>query len=624
MTAVRVSEFDLWQPGYGNAVVSIYQAGTTTPLSCFLDEALTVAADNPQTLLSKIVAGVDYGKFEEPIYVGAAYTLKINSTDETGVVRPPLTTLDGEDASAATAIAANGTQARAIEDILADEVNAEAFGTFSAVSASGNTTILDAAIAAAASIGGGEVIIPEGTWPFNQITLSQGVVLRGRGRDVTVLQSQVADKAVTLSGDRAGFRRLTLDGVSLQVGSTGVFSKANDETVFDDVMVKRFETGIHFKGGYAANWNDLYVDNCTSGAKLHGDLDAGNGSDGQEFSNNRWQGGLVSICTGFGVELSYEDQRCWHNTIADVGFESNTGTAVKINGARWTSLPGCWWYANTNNLAVQDDSDTTKTDNTVIGLRIREGAIDSGISTFAGLCQDVVLSGMELTGGTYTLALITNPILAVDCVEDATLTINGVDANKWVRRQSIWESLPASAGLTSDATATEAWSINLEPGQVVNIRAVVIGRQRNGTDYARYHVARSARRPGSTLAYQAQTANFTLGEIITGATSGATARIVADSDSGATGTLTLIDITGVFQNNETLTGALGGSATANGTLVAQNAALLGSTTSIEAAVESDANWACDFAANQGEIQLLVTGAAAKTIEWTAGVEVVSS
>jgi len=621
---MRVQEFDLWQPGYGGATVKIYQAGTTTLLNCFLDEALTISAGNPQVLSSKIIDGTDYGKFTLPIYVGAAYELEINSTDQTGVQRPPIVTLSGENASEALVTPANGPQARALEDVLADEINAESYGTLSASSASGNTAILNAAIAAAAAISGGEVLVPEGTWPFNQITIPQNVVLRGRGRGVTILQSQVADRAVTLTGDGAGFRSLTLDGVSLQAGSVGVFSKANDETVFDNVLVKRFETGLYYKGGYAADWTNLYIDNCVTGAKLHGDLDAGGGSDGEEFSNNRWNGGLVTTCTGIGVELSYEDKRVYHNTLSDVGFESNTGTAVKIKGARWTTLGGCWWYANTNNLEVLDDDDTTKTDNKVIGLRLRDGAIDSGISTFAGTCQDVVFSGMELTGGTYTLALVTNPILVLDCVEDATLTVNGVDGAKWIRRQSIWESLPASAGLTADATATEAWSINLEPGQVVNIRAVVIGRQRNGQDYARYHIARSARRPGSTLAYQAQTANFTLGEIVTGGTSGATARIVADSDSGATGTLTLIDIVGVFLNNEAITGALGGAATVNGTLTPQNAALLGSTASIETAVETDAAWNADFAANQGEIQILVTGAAAKTIEWTAGVEVVSS
>lgn len=68
------------------------------------------------------------------------------------------------------------------------------------------------------------------------------------------------------------------------------------------------------------------------------------------------------------------------------------------------------------------------------------------------------------------------------------------------------------------------------------------------------------------LAYDAQTANFTVGATVTGGTSGATAVILADADGGATGTLTLGSLNGVFQDNETITGSSGGSATVTGTL----------------------------------------------------------
>jgi Ca2+-binding RTX toxin-like protein len=60
---------------------------------------------------------------------------------------------------------------------------------------------------------------------------------------------------------------------------------------------------------------------------------------------------------------------------------------------------------------------------------------------------------------------------------------------------------------------------------------------------------------GNPLAYdgQAATANFKVGTILTGATSGATARIVGDTDGGATGTLVLQNIVGIFQDNEIIT-----------------------------------------------------------------------
>lgn len=72
-----------------------------------------------------------------------------------------------------------------------------------------------------------------------------------------------------------------------------------------------------------------------------------------------------------------------------------------------------------------------------------------------------------------------------------------------------------------------------------------------------------------TLEYISQTANFTIDEPLTGATSGATATIVVDNDSGSSGTLTLTNLlpgTGAvfFLDGEAITDGGGGSAVANG------------------------------------------------------------
>jgi hypothetical protein len=69
-----------------------------------------------------------------------------------------------------------------------------------------------------------------------------------------------------------------------------------------------------------------------------------------------------------------------------------------------------------------------------------------------------------------------------------------------------------------------------------------------------------------TLDYDAQTGNYSTGNILTGGTSGATAIILEDSDSGVTGTLTLGNISGTFQDGELLTDGGTGSADADGTL----------------------------------------------------------
>ena len=74
---------------------------------------------------------------------------------------------------------------------------------------------------------------------------------------------------------------------------------------------------------------------------------------------------------------------------------------------------------------------------------------------------------------------------------------------------------------------------------------------------------------GFDLAYDAQTVNFTVGRTVKGETSGAKGVIVADADSGATGTLTLKRVQGTFYDNEPLVEfnvASPGRAVANGQL----------------------------------------------------------
>jgi hypothetical protein len=154
----------------------------------------------------------------------------------------------------------------------------------------------------------------------------------------------------------------------------------------------------------------------------------------------------------------------------------------------------------------------------------------------------------------------------------------------------------------------------------------VIGNQQNGTNSGEYVLAASAKRVGATLAYDAQTVNFTVGATLTGATSGCTARIVGDADGGATGTLTVRSIVpgdgGYFIDNEIITGSSGGSATANGTLSVPTVSLLGASTSLRTDREDVAGWAAAFVANGPALELQVTGAASTTIEWTVDVDCV--
>lgn len=617
MPAQNIGFFDNWTPGYGGATVTIYIAGTTTLASVFTNEGLTVAADNPQTLSSMVDDGITYGKWAAPLYTSQAVFIEIDNINDTGIIRPPLTDLDDEDASLALVTGEDGTEARSLAERADDFLVALDYGALGATAATNNTT-LTAAIGAAAAAGGGVVELPAGTYPFTGLTEGAGVRLRGKGRGITILQCQTGGNCITLNGDRSGLEHLTLDGVNTVASSVGVFSKANDETVFDDVDIKRFVTGLHCKGGRRPAWRELYLTNNTTGAKLHGDDNAGGGADGDEFLHMGWIGGVVSQNTSIGVDLSFEDMKCWHNALRNVGFKDNTGTALKINGARFTNLFNCWFEGNTTTLAVLDDGDTDNADiNTVIGLHFHGGKMDGGAVTFNDTCQDIVLDGMEITNVDFTLTSVDNNILFRDCIEDDAVTIAG-DGTKITRIRTINKG--GASAVTTGSAATAIWKLSLLPGELAYLVGKILANQRNGIKKYGSHKGVHAHRPGSTLAYDTQTANFTVGDLLTGATSGATARILADSDSGATGTLTLRDIDGEFEDNEIITDESTGSATVNGTLSHQNAALLGSVVDIKAPYQETV-YSATFAANGPEVELQATGAASETIEWLGEVDV---
>ena len=81
------------------------------------------------------------------------------------------------------------------------------------------------------------------------------------------------------------------------------------------------------------------------------------------------------------------------------------------------------------------------------------------------------------------------------------------------------------------------------------------------------------------LDYDAETVAFTVGETLTGGTSGATSEIVRVFDSGTTGTLWLTDIaSGPYDDNEAITDGNGGSATADGASALLAAAITGIST----------------------------------------------
>lgn len=623
----RIAEFDIWKPGYGGSPVYVYKSGTSDLANVFKDEVLSIPADNPIILSSMLAAdGTRYGKFPYPIYTNQSYYMNIAGIETTGVIRPELSSLDGEDASTATVKPSGSSTPTTLSKFASLQVFVSMYGEFvegSGGVASTNTDTL--ALAIAAALNGGEVNIPTGTYKINSIEVPEGVIIKGMGRESTILQSVIGDKSFVIVGDRAGFKDITLDGVSLTTNSIGVFSAKNNEIFFESVMIKRFEVGMHFKGGFGHFWNDLSIQNTEYGAKLHGDTSDG----GSSFEDSVWDSGIVSVATTKGIALEYVDAICRNITFRNIGFESCTGTALEISGAQFLKFDGCWWNANTSDVVIKDDdaplTPLTAYQNDVISVHFDGGRIKNGTFSVTGTCQDVILSSMSIEDVDITLTTpLKNFLVMKNCIEDSSVTVAG-EATKLIRVND--SNNGGSFGVTTSNTATKAWSVELDPGQQGYFVGRIIGRGRNTPQRAIYHIGCGAYRAGSTLAYDTQTANFSKGAVLTGATSGATARIQDDSDSGATGTLTLIDIKGEFIDNEIISDDNGtpGSATVNGTLTHQNAALdTTGNVNLRAVYETNVNWLAAFAANGPEIQLMVTGDASQTVEWTIDVDVVTT
>ncbi len=624
MPVQRIAEFDTWRPGYAGATVSVYRAGSSVLASIWTDEDLSVPATNPQVLISRTEDDVSYGKFSAPIYTDQAVELKIDNIDTTGTIRPPLTSNDGEDISDAIVQPTGAVEYHTVADHLARTIWVQDYGEFletgeTGASSATNTTTLVTAVGATAALGGGVTLIPAGTYDFIDFVIPEGVVVKGLGEGATFLQSTAAGPIVSLAGGRCGMAHLTLDGVSLEANSVGVFAVASDETVFEEVTVKRFETGVYFRGGERSDWRGLSISDCVTGAKLHGDLNAGAGGGGEAFQSNRWQGGVVSFCSTIGVDFKREDATCAFNTLDSVSFIDNTGVALRMEGSRSLTLLNPTFDGNTIDLDIRDGT-PLDTNNAVTGFLQQGGRYAGGEIQLRGTLENVILDGVEFADVDVILTSPLNNVICLDCREDSAVTITGA-ATHWLRRKTTDSG--SAFGLTTGNAATKAWATSLVSGQMVILEAKVLGRQRNGVNRASYWFANTGRRAVATLNYDSQTGNFAVGNIVTGGTSAATGRIIADADGGTTGTLSLQDVTGVFVDNEVLTDTATGSAIANGGIT-EGAVTVGVLNALRTAEETDASWDAAFVANGPEIELRVTGASSQTVEWTCDVVATST
>lgn len=621
---MRLAEFDTWRPGYAGASVLAVREGTTEHAALYADPGLTTALPNPQTLLTLIDEnGTRYGRWAQPVYTPHSVRLTINETDVTGIMRPPLYSIDGQNVSNATAAPTRGGTLQTLATLFDRQVFAADFGTLAtAYGTNAVTASITRAIAAAAAQGGGEVLLPAGDVRISAATLPENVVLRGQGTGVTTIVADSARAIITLAGDGAGLRDLTLDGVNLNTGSIGVYGVGLVGIVMDRVEIKRFAEGMLLRGASYSHWNDLSITNCTRAAQLRGDTDPSGGGLGGEIRGIYWRGGAVTLNTSSGIELVFFDDLVDGVTLDGVLVGNNLSDGVLLNGARNVRVVAPQWEAaeGLSLLTVRDDSNLARiADNTVDHLTIDGGVIQGGKLSFDGSCGNIKFLHCDLRGVTVNLTVPAEPIIFQDCIEDADVALTG-DTTKLMRVTTGDEA--AVTGYTTDATPITAWSEIVEPGGVALYEAQVVAQRQDGVLWGIWWVAAGVQRPGSTMTFNLQTANFTEGATVTGATSGATGRVMAVTQSAGSGTLTLGDIDGDFRVGEQITDNEGGDARVSGALTPQNAALDGGGNTDMRSPQTSAatSYDAEFDVSGTSVRLRVTGQNSHYVQWTARVK----
>lgn len=613
--AILIWQFDLWREGYAGAVVEIFKEGTTTNADVYEDINLSTPADNPQVLLSQTLNGRTFGKFTTSLYTPDAYYLVINGIESTGVFYSGIRTLAGEVGTEMWVVSDKGGIQRTAGQRAGDTIHVLDFGNFLEVdgSTTENTTTLTAALGVASAANGGEVILPAGTFKISTINLPANVVLRGQGRNATIIQSEEDDNIVSVTGENAGLMDLCLDGINLEPGSVGLFTRGQDSLRISEVTIKRFEMGLKAQGGADHHYINLFVENCTNCVELRGDADASSTNDGAAFTDLKWDGGAVSESTEYGLRLRYIDLDIRGLTIRDVSFIDNVGTsAMSIEGAESLIFEDCL-FSSGNILRHLQTSDATA--NNVENIEFRSCEFVGKEIKLGGSCKDVVFDRTVLDS---TLSINANnpsyPIMFRDSVEATTVTQTGNTdkISRWTSVDNGVFRIQTSSGVS---TATVFKRI-LEPGELVHMEVFATAVQENSAAYGTMKKTAAAYGLPASLPWDGQTGNFTAGLVVTGGTSGAKGRIQSQTDAGVTGSLNLLRVTGTFQNNEALTDTSAGAAVVDGVITYGNATMIGPVQIDHFGQSAGATtWDVDVTTSGREVQVKVKGVTTGITDW---------
>ena len=275
--------------------------------------------------------------------------------------------------------------------------------------------------------------------------------------------------------------------------------------------------------------------------------------------------GLTKIAYGGGTAVitTTDDANRWQAATAAT-------TNPADNSTDWKRLRIFANYTMANEVLVYVES---KYNSYVLDGQIETISISNGGSSYTSAPTVVIAApdigttnGVQATGtalveaGAVTGIVIDEPGHGYVAGETVTVSFSGGGGS--------------SAAATNPTVVTRLWQARKE-GQTGTTNRIHPGFNSHWTrgDVCGKRITSCKMRfgynPIMTLSYDAQSASYTVGAQLTGGTSEATATITAvpADQSGTTGTLTLSNITGTFQNNETITddNSSPGSATVNGT-----------------------------------------------------------
>jgi len=261
--------------------------------------------------------------------------------------------------------------------------------------------------------------------------------------------------------------------------------------------------------------------------------------EGSPFGRGTVSGTNTLTCDGAGVNWMKKWKTILRYDAEEAGFTVGhnlqgltSGAAGVITKVIDLGVTGILEIRRTTSAAFTDN-EIIASPSTSLSSKNITGAADNG----SGLIRITCNSHGYSTNNKVSILSVGGTTEANNTDTNPSWTITVIDANTFDLQGSTFSNAYTSGGTVRVVTGVAA---------------------ANGTEVGEFSV--------QYLGYDGQIGNFTLGDTVTGLTSGASGIVFSDNDSGTYGTLGLIGISGAFQNDEELQASGATKAYANGTL----------------------------------------------------------